>query len=133
MVSCEERMKLFRSLKGVHRVVEQKEFSYKNILDEIKPDIIVHGDNWRQGFLSSLRAEVLDWVASHGARLVEFPYSAESQYKEMEARWRMGLSLPDNRRGRLKKILGMQGLVRFMEAHDGISGLIVENTVILSI
>lgn len=130
LVSCEERMKLFRSLKGVHRVVEQKEFSYKNILDEIKPDIIVHGDNWRQGFLSSLRAEVLDWVASHGARLVEFPYSAESQYKEMEARWRMGLSLPDNRRGRLKKILGMKGLVRFMEAHDGISGLVVEDTVV---
>ncbi|MBD3879414.1 MAG: phosphoenolpyruvate mutase [Quinella sp. 1Q5] len=130
LVPCKERMKLFKSIKGVSRVVEQKEFSYKNILKELKPDIVVHGDNWRQGFLQPLRAEVLDWIASHGGRLVEFPYSNESQYKEIEDRWRMGLSLPDNRRGRLKKILAMQGLVRFMEAHDGISGLIVEDTVV---
>ena len=130
LVSCEERMKLFQGIKGVDRVVEQKEFSYRNILDEIKPDIVVHGDNWQNGFLQSVRAEVMEWVTTHGARLIEFPYSAESQYTEMENRWRMGLSLPDNRRGRLKKILGMQGLVRFMEAHDGISGLIVENTVV---
>lgn len=130
LVPCAERMKLFQSIKGVSRVVEQKEFSYRTILEELKPDIVVHGDNWRQGFLQPLRAEVLEWVTSHGARLVEFPYSNEPQYKEMEERWRMGLSLPDNRRGRLKKILAMQGLVRFMEAHDGISGLIVEDTVV---
>ena len=130
LVSCEERMKLFQSIKGVDRVVEQKEFSYRNVLEELMPDIVVHGDNWRQGFLQPLRAEVMEWCTTHGARLVEFPYSAESQYKEMEDRWRMGLSLPDNRRGRLRKALSMQGLVRFMEAHDGISGLIVENTVV---
>lgn len=130
LVSCAERMKFFQSIKGVTRVVEQKEVSYRNILEELKPDIVVHGDNWRQGFLSPLRAEVMEWLTSHGGRLVEFPYSNESQYREMENRWRMGLSLPDNRRSRLKKILNMQGLVRFMEAHDGISGLIVEDTVV---
>lgn len=130
LVPCEERMALFRNIKGVARVVEQKEFSYKNVLEELRPDIVVHGDNWRTGFLQPLRAEVLDLVASYGGRLVEFPYSSDQKYKEVEDRSRLELSLPDNRRNRLKKLIGMKGLVRFMEAHDGISGLVVENTMV---
>jgi len=130
LVSCQERMELLQSIKGVSGVVEQKDFSYRNILMDLKPDIVVHGDNWRQGFLQPIRAEVLDIVTSYGGRLVEFPYSADPRYKAAEDRWRVQLSLPDNRRGRLRKIIGMRGLVRFMEAHDGISGLIVEDTVV---
>jgi phosphoenolpyruvate phosphomutase len=61
---------------------------------------------------------------------VEFPYSSDPKYAALEARTRSELSLPDNRRGRLKKLLEMKGLVTAMEAHDGISGLIVENTVV---
>ena len=69
-------------------------------------------------------------LASYGGKLVEFPYSGDQKYKDLEARARMELSLPDVRRSRLKKLLAMKGLVTAMEAHSGITGLIVEKTAV---
>ena len=125
-----ERKALFAGIKGVERVIEQPELSHKKTLLALKPDIVVHGDDWRQGFQKPLREEVLDVLASYGGRLVEFPYAASAQYQELEQRFRAEMSLPDNRRKRLRKLLDIKGLVTAMEAHDGLSGLLVENTVV---
>lgn len=125
-----ERKALFSNIKGVDRVVEQTELSYRNILQRLKPDIVVHGDDWREGFQMPLRTEVLDVLSSYGGRLVEFPYAQSARYRELERRSLAELSLPDSRRGRLRKLLDMKGLVTAMEAHDGLSGLIVENTAV---
>lgn len=130
LLPCRERKALFANIKGVERVVEQRELSYRNVLLEYKPDLVVHGDDWQEGFQKPLREEVLDVLSSYGGRLVEFPYSNEAQYRELERRSRAELSLPDSRRGRLRKLLNMKGFVTAMEAHDGISGLIVEKTVV---
>lgn len=130
LLPAAERKALFANIKGVDRVVEQRELHYKDTLLTLKPDIVVHGDDWREGFQRPLRDEVLDVLSSYGGRLVEFPYAADEKYRELEARSRAELSLPDNRRGRLRKLLEMKGLVTAMEAHDGLSGLIVENTVV---
>jgi len=130
LLTAEERCTLFQNIKGVDRVVVQKELSYRNILLKLKPDIVVHGDDWREGFQEQLRQEVLNVTASYGGRLVEFPYSQDPQYAALERRSRAELSLPDSRRGRLKKLLELKGLITAMEAHDGLSGLIVENTVV---
>lgn len=130
LVPYEERKALFANIRGVERVIEQKELSYKNVLEQYKPDIVVHGDNWKEGFQKPLRDEVISIVNSYGGRLVEFPYSYDEKYKKMEDMTRLEMSLPDNRRGKLRKLLAAKGLVTIMEAHDGLSGLIVENTVV---
>lgn len=77
-----------------------------------------------------IRDEVVSILASYGGKLVEFPYSADDKYKDIEARTRSDLAMPDIRRGRLKRVLEMKGLITAMEAHDGLTGLIVENTVV---
>ena len=130
LLPFEERAALFANIKGVEQVVKQEELSYKNTLLALKPEIVVHGDDWRTGFQKPLREEVLDVLSSYGGRLMEFPYSSGERYQELERRSRMELSLPDSRRGRLRKLLNMKGFLTAMEAHDGISGLIVENTVV---
>jgi phosphoenolpyruvate mutase len=130
MVPFEERMALLSNIKGVDRVIEQKELSYKEVLNTLKPDIVVHGDNWKEGFQKPIRDEVIGIIDSYGGKLVEFSYSIDQKYREMENRSRLELSLPDNRRGRLRKLIAMKGLVTMMEAHDGLSGLIVENTIV---
>ena len=130
ILPAEERMALFASIRGVDRVVEQKTLSYRETLLALRPEIVVHGDNWRTGFQKDLRAEVIDTLNSYGGRLVEFPYSDDPKLKALEDASRRELSLPDHRRARLRKLLDMKGLVTVMEAHDGISGLIVENTVV---
>ena len=131
LIPFEERKALFENLAGVERVVEQKSLSYKENLETIKPDYVVHGDDWRDGFQKPIRQEVCDVLAEYGGKLVEYPYSDNPKYKELDANHRSEASMPDIRRGRLRKLINMKGLVTAMEAHSGITGLIVENTKVL--
>ena len=130
LVPAEERMKLFENIAGVYRVVEQRTLSYRENLEKYRPDIVVHGDDWCTGFQQPIREEVLSVLSSYGGKLVEFPYSRGEIYREMQKRERAELAMPDVRRARLRRLLDMKGLVTVMEAHDGLTGLIVENTVV---
>ena len=130
LVPAKERHKLFENIAGVYKVVEQKTLSYKENLEKYKPSIVVHGDDWVTGFQKPIRDEVVSVLASYGGKLIEYPYSSDPEYKVMENRARAELSLPDIRRSRLKKTLEMKGLVTAMEAHSGITGLIVEKTIV---
>lgn len=130
LVPAKERRKLFENIAGVYKVVEQKTLSYKENLEKYKPSIVVHGDDWVTGFQKPIRDEVASVLASYGGKLVEYPYSSDPEYRAMENRARAELSLPDIRRARLKKTLEMKGLVTAMEAHSGITGLIVEKTIV---
>jgi phosphoenolpyruvate phosphomutase len=126
-----ERKSLVENINGVHAVVEQKELSYAENIRALKPTYVVHGDDWREGFQRPIRDEVVELLAEYGGKLVEYPYSKTDTYLEMERLSRAQLSMPDVRRGRLKKLISMKGLVTAMEAHSGITGLIVEQTKVL--
>ena len=125
-----ERMRLFENIAGVSRVVEQRTLSYRENLEKYRPDIVVHGDDWCTGFQKPIRDEVVSILETYGGKLAEFPYSRDEKYKELQRRERAELAMPDVRRGRLRKVLDAKGLVTVMEAHDGLTGLIVENTVV---
>ena len=125
-----ERMRLFENIAGVFRVVEQRTLSYRENLEKYHPDIVVHGDDWCTGFQKPVRDEVVSILESYGGKLVEFPYSRDEKYKELQRRERAELAMPDIRRSRLRRVLDAKGLVTVMEAHDGLTGLIVENTVV---
>ena len=131
LIPYEERKALFSNMAGVERVVTQDSLSYAKNLRELKPDYVVHGDDWKEGFQKPIRQEVCEVLAEYGGKLVEYPYSSSPKYKELDARHRSEASMPDIRRGRLKKLINMKGLVTAMEAHSGITGLIVENTKVL--
>lgn len=130
LMPFEERKAMFENVKGVYKVVEQKTLSYAENLEELKPDYVVHGDDWKSGFQKPIRDEVCSVLASYGGQLVEYPYSKDDKYEELEKRAKIELSTPDIRRARLKKALAMKGTITAMEAHSGITGLIVENTVV---
>lgn len=125
-----ERKAMFENIIGVSKVVEQRTLSYKENLEKYKPAYVVHGDDWVDGFQKPVREEVISILASYGGKLIEYAYSSDKKYQELEKRARADLSLPDIRRARLKKILSMKDLVTVMEAHSGITGLIVEKTVV---
>lgn len=130
LVPASERSIMFENVVGVYKVVEQKTLSYKAVLETLHPDIVVHGDDWVTGFQRPVRDEVTAILATYGGKLVEYPYSSDDKYKDIEKRIRADLAMPDIRRGRLKRVLEMKGFVTAMEAHDGLTGLIVENTVV---
>ncbi len=125
-----ERKAMLENIVGVDRVVEQRTLSYTENLLAYRPDVVVHGDDWRTGFQKPVRDEVVNVLGTYGGLLVEYPYANDDRYKALEERARYNLSLPDIRRARLKKTISMKGTVTAMEAHSGITGLIVEKTVI---
>ncbi|MBR1739690.1 MAG: phosphoenolpyruvate mutase [Ruminococcus sp.] len=130
LVPASERKVMFENIAGVYKVVYQETLSYRENLEKYKPDIVVHGDDWVTGFQKPVRDEVVSILSSYGGQLVEFPYSSDEKYKELQARSRAELSMPDIRRGRLRKALAMKGTINALEAHSGLTGLIVENTVV---
>lgn len=125
-----ERKAMFENISGVYKVVEQNTLSYKENLEKYKPTYVVHGDDWATGFQKPIRDEVVSVLASYGGNLVEYPYSSDEKYQALENRARADLSLPDIRRARLKKALAMKGLVTAMEAHSGLTGLLVETEIV---
>ena len=131
LIPFEERKALIENIAGVERVVEQKTLSYADNLRALKPDYVVHGDDWCEGFQKPIRQEVCSVLEEYGGKLIEYPYSNNPKYKELDANHRAEVSMPDIRRGRLRKLINMKGLVTAMEAHSGITGLIVENTKVL--
>ena len=130
LVPASERKRLFETVSGVYQVVDQDTLSYRENLERYKPNIVVHGDDWCTGFQKPIRDEVASILASYGGKLVEYPYNSDPKYKEIDARTRADLAMPDIRRGRLRRVLEAKGFVTAMEAHDGLTGLIVENTVV---
>lgn len=130
LLPFEERKSMFENIAGVYKVVEQKTLSYKENLESIKPTYVVHGDDWINGIQKPIRDEVCSVLASYGGKLVEYPYSKDEKYADLERRARAELSTPDIRRARLKKELAMKGTITAMEAHSGLTGLIVENSVV---
>ena len=130
LVPFSERLKLLENITGVCQVVPQHELSYKRNIETLQPDYVVHGDDWQEGVQKPVRDEVVACLAKYGGTLVEFPYDKNEEYKQLEQRTREEMSLPDRRRGRLKRSIALKGLVTAIEAHSGLTGLLAENTVV---
>ncbi len=128
LIPYEERKALLDNLKEVYQVVEQKELSYRENILEIRPDYVVHGDEWKEGTLKGIRAEVIEILQTYGGKLIEFPYTENEKLIKIEQRMLDELSIPDFRRGRLKRAIEMKGCINAIEVHNGITGLIAEKS-----
>ncbi|MBP3637659.1 MAG: phosphoenolpyruvate mutase [Clostridia bacterium] len=129
LIPLEERIAMFESLKGVSRVVVQESLDYTAILSQLKPDIVVHGDDWHVGYQANIRQQVIETLKGWGGELVEFPYThtpTEETLSSLEQR----MSLPESRRARLRRLMAYKPCLSVLEAHNGITGLIVEKTVV---
>ena len=131
MIPFAERVALFENIVGVDKVVEQKELSYVETLKKLKPNYVVHGDDWKEGFQKPIREEVIETLKAWSGELVEFPYSNSETYDELEKQVRARLGMPDSRRGRLKKLIELKGCINAIESHSGITGLIAETTTVI--
>ncbi|MBR5973670.1 MAG: phosphoenolpyruvate mutase [Clostridiales bacterium] len=129
-ISQEERMKLYRTLPGVEQVVLQEQMHYDDVISLIHPDYVVHGDNWKEGPEKSIRDYVEKLLSEYGGQLVDVPYTYNEDVKKIDMQLREKLAMPEYRRKRLRQLLEMTPIVKTMEAHSGLTGLIVEKTVV---
>ncbi|SEV82625.1 phosphoenolpyruvate mutase [Ruminococcaceae bacterium KH2T8] len=129
-LSQDERVKLYESLEGVEKVVIQDDMLYDDVIPALKPDYVVHGDNWTAGPESAIRAHVAELVSTYGGEIVDVPYTYSETVKKIDMQLREKLAMPEYRRKRLRQLLEMVPVVKTMEAHSGLTGLIVEKTVV---
>lgn len=126
-MSYEQRKNVVENIKGVGCVVPQDEWSYVPNLLHYKPDYIIHGDDWKEGPEQELRQQTFDAMRQIGGEVIEIPYTqginSSSLNKELNA---IGTT-PDVRLKSLRRLIAAKPIVRIMEAHDGLSGLIIEN------
>jgi phosphoenolpyruvate mutase len=131
-ISLEDRVKLYENLDGVDEVVVQDSEMYDDVIHKLHPDYVVHGDNWKEGPEASIRENVLTLLKEYGGELIEVPYTYNSHVKKVDRQLKEKLSMPEYRRKRLKQLIEIRPIVKAMEVHDGLTGLIVEKTVVES-
>ena len=129
-ISLEERIKLYESLEGVDKVVVQNSMMYDEVIEELHPDYVVHGDNWKEGPEDAIRDNVMQCLASYGGELIEVGYTYNPEVKKIDRQLREKLAMPEYRRKRLRQLLEIRPVVKAIEVHSGLTGLIAEKTVV---
>ncbi|GHU74387.1 phosphoenolpyruvate mutase [Clostridia bacterium] len=122
------REKVFENIKNVYAVVKQETLDYTENLRRLRPDFVLHGDDWKTGVQSLVRQKVIETLAEWGGELIEIPYTRGILTAEMSDKYHAIQNTPDYRRSTLKRMLKIKPYIRVLEASNGLSALIVENT-----
>ncbi len=123
-----QRLAVMKSLRAVSRVVPQETLDYVPNLEAVRPDFVVHGDDWRTGVQRETRQRVIDALAQWGGELVEVPYTEGISSSLLNEAVKQVGTTPNVRLSRLRRLLESKDLVRILEVHNGLTGLIVEST-----
>lgn len=126
-LTYEQRKKIVENIKGVSKVVPQEEWSYINNLKRLKPDYIIHGDDWKTGVLCEIREQVYDVMNKQGGTVIEIPYTQGINSSSLNRDIKSIGTTPDVRMKTLRRLINAKSIVRILEAHDGLCGLIIEN------
>ena len=128
--SLEQRIAMYQQLEGVAQVVVQHSVMYEDIFETIKPDYVIHGDNWREGSESAIRAHVAARMQEYGGQLIEVSYTYNEHVKKIDRQLQEKLAMPEYRRKRLRQLLKIRPVVKAIEVHSGLTGLIAEKTIV---
>ena len=127
-MTFEQRRTVVANLAMVSNVTPQTTLDYVPNLRELRPDVVVHGDDWRTGVQSETRQRVIDCLAEWGGELVEVEYTQGISSTQLNASLKQIGTTPSVRLSRLRRLIDVKPIVRLMEAHNGLSGLIVEDS-----
>lgn len=129
-MSFEQRKEVVENIKGVTQVVAQKTLDYVPNLQDLKPDFVVHGDDWKEGVQKETRQRVIDALAEWGGELIEVPYTQGISSTLLQKALKEIGTTPDLRLKSLRRMLQAKPLVRFLDIHNALSGLIIEHAFI---
>jgi len=127
-MSYEQRSEIISNIKGVDEVIPQDNLDYTENLKLIKPDYVVHGDDWKEGVQQQTRQAVINTISEWGGELVEVPYTQGISSTALNKALKSIGTTPQIRLSSLRRLLHAKPLVRFLDIHNALSGLIIENT-----
>lgn len=126
-MSYDQRSEIVMSLKDVSKVVPQKTLDYTDNLLEIKPDYVVHGDDWKEGVQRQTRDNVINTLKKWSGQLIEVPYTQGISSTALNNSLKEIGITPEIRLKSLRRLLNAKSILRFLDIHNALSGLIIEN------
>jgi len=122
-----QREIILKNIRYVSRVVKQKTLDYSYNLKKYKPDYVVHGDDWKSGIQKDTRAKVIKTLKSWSGKLVEIPYTKDISSTQIKKKILETGTTPELRKSKLGRLMQAKDIVRILETHNAIGGLIIEN------
>ena len=126
-LTYDQRKNVIENIKGVSEVIPQKEWSYLPNLKKLRPNYIIHGDDWKTNYLQKIRAEVFTFMNEIGGEVIEIPYTQGIDADKLLENAKSIGTTPDIRLKSLRVLIESKPIVRILEAHSCLSALIIEN------
>lgn len=127
-MTFEQRKELIENVKGVSEVIAQETLDYVPNLEKIKPDFVVHGDDWKEGVQKKVRNDAKVALEKWGGKIVDVPYTHGISSTDLQSKIKEIGTTPQKRLKSLRRLIDVKPLLRFMDMHNAITGLIIENT-----
>ena len=127
-LTYEQRSLVVKSLKNVEQVIPQTTLDYVPNLERLRPDYVVHGDDWKEGIQKGTRQRVIDCLSQWGGEVVDIPYTPGISSTQINERLKEIGTTPEIRQKRLRRLIREKPIGRICESHSGLTGLIIENT-----
>ncbi len=122
-----QRKIILENMKYVNEVIEQKTLDYVENLKMVKPNYVVHGDDWKAGIQKKTRERVIKTIKKWGGKLIEPKYTKNISSSKIKTQIsNLGIT-PQNRLSKLRRLLNSKRIVRILETHNSLAGLIIEN------
>ncbi len=125
-LNYQQRKAVLESLKYVKKIIPQKTLDYFENLKIVKPDFLVHGDDWKKGIQKKTRKKAIKTLKKWGGKLIEPKYTKNISSTMLKDKINEIGTTPDIRRSKLLRLINAKKIVRVMEAHNSLSGLIIE-------
>ncbi len=126
LINYKERYKTLEGIKYIDQIVEQKNWDYSENIKKYKPNYFIHGDDWKSGIQKNQRKKVIKALKKINSKLIEVPFSRNISSSEIKHKI-IKLSSPINRVSKLKRLMNAKKIVRILESHNSLTGLIIEN------
>lgn len=127
LIGYKQRYDIIKNIRGVSKVVAQDTWDYSKNLNKIKPDFVVHGDDWKKGVQKKTRQDVIKTLKKWSGKLIEPKYTKNISTSSIKKNINDFISYPENRVSRLKRLIYSKNIVRILESHNSLTGLIIEN------
>lgn len=128
--TMEERINMIKVLPNVENVIIQNTIMYDEVIRDLRPDYVVHGSNWDEPGMKVIRENILSLLVQYGGELIDVPYTYSPEIQKIDKQMNEKLAMPEFRRGRLRKLLNLLPIVKTLEVHSGLTGLIAEKTIV---
>jgi phosphoenolpyruvate phosphomutase / 2-hydroxyethylphosphonate cytidylyltransferase len=127
LMSYDQRKEVIENIKGVVKVIPQDTLDYEQNLLKVKPNYVVHGDDWKRGIQKNVRQKVIDTLKIWNGELKEYPYTEGISSSQLSSAKKEIGTTPDLRLKSLKRLIAAKSYLRFLDIHNGLSALIIEN------